>query len=214
MVDIPGAVGALGTSFAKTTLLLGTNGNEGSIFTSPLPFNGVPVSSDAEYQAAVTRTFPSQATQILAQYPSSSFTSPNDALNAVATDAFFACPARRVARAAAGAGSTVYLYVFAHAPEKPSQMNLGSYHSAELPYVFGIDTGLAVTQSDEKPLASLVQGYWTAFARTGDPNGAGAPNWPTYAASGDQDMTLDLPTSAAAPYYKKTQCDFWDTLYP
>jgi para-nitrobenzyl esterase len=214
MVDIPAPVGTLRTTFAKTTLLLGTNANEGAIFTSPLPFNGVPVSSDAEYQAAVTRTFGSQATQILGQYQSSSFTSPNDALNAVATDAFFTCPARRLARAAAGAGSTVYLYIFAHAPEKPSQMNLGSYHSAELPYVFGIDTGLAVTQADEKPLVSLVQGYWTAFARTGDPNGAGAPSWPTYGASGDQDMTLDLPTSAVGTYYKKQQCDFWDTLYP
>jgi para-nitrobenzyl esterase len=174
----------------------------------------MPVSSDAEYREAVTRTFASQATQILAQYPSSSFTSPNDALNAVATDGFFTCPARRLARAVAGGGSRAFLYVFAHAPEKPAQMNLGSYHSAELPYVFGIDTGLAITQTDEKPLVSRVQGYWTSFARTGDPNGGGAPSWPPYNASGDQAMMLDLPTSAAGTAYKKAQCDFWDTLSP
>ncbi len=214
MVDIATPVGTLGSGFPKTPLLLGTNANEGAIFTSPLPFNGMPVTSDADYQAAVTRTFTARAPQILAQYPSSSFTSPNDALNAVATDSFFTCPARRLARAAAAAGSGVYLYVFAHAPEMPTEANLGAYHSAELPYVFGLDTGLATTQADEKPLATLMQGYWTAFAHAGDPNGNGAPMWPAYTAAGDQDMTLDLPASAVETGHKKSQCDFWDSVYP
>jgi para-nitrobenzyl esterase len=212
MVDIPAPVGTGG--LAKVPLLLGTNANEGAIFTAPAPFKGTPVTSDADYQAAVTRTFTTKATQILAQYPSAMFPSPNDALNTLATDAFFTCPARRLARTAAGAGSTVYLYIFAHAPEKPTEPNLGAYHSAELSYVFGIDTGLATTQADEKPLVTQMQGYWTAFANKGDPNGSGAPMWPAYTAAGDQDMTLNLPTSMVESAHDKANCDFWDGITP
>jgi para-nitrobenzyl esterase len=211
---IPVPIATVGPGFAKVPLLLGTNANEGTVFSAPGIFGGTPVSSDAEYQAAVARTFPSQATQILAQYPSSAFPSPNDALNEATTDAFFACPARRLARAATAAGSNVYLYVFAHVPEQPIQQNLGSFHSAELPYVFGADPGLAVTKDDEKPLTSIMQGYWTRFAHAGDPNGSGAPGWPKYSQSGDQDLSLDLPSPAVETGHKNAKCDFWDSVSP
>jgi para-nitrobenzyl esterase len=211
---IPVPIATVGPGFAKVPLLLGTNANEGTVFSAPGIFGGTPVSSDAEYQAAVARTFPTQATQILAQYPSSAFPSPNDALNEATTDAFFTCPARRQARAAATAGSNVYLYVFTHVPEQPIQQNLGSFHSAELSYVFGADPGLATTKDDEKPLIATMQGYWTRFAHAGDPNGGGAPAWPKYSQSGDQDLSLNLPTPSVETGHKSAKCDFWDSVGP
>nr|MBA3458233.1 carboxylesterase family protein [Deltaproteobacteria bacterium] len=54
-----------------------------------------------------------------------------------------------------------------------------------------------------------VQGYWTRFAATGDPNGDGAAEWPTY--TGERHMVLDaLPTAGTA--YKAAACDFWDAV--
>jgi para-nitrobenzyl esterase len=209
---IDGVVITGNTGTSSVPLLLGTNADEGTLFSSPALFGGIPVANDSEYQAALTRTFGAAATpMILAQYPSSAFPSANDALNALAVDAFFACPARRFARAVSGAGGDAYLYAFTHVPEKPLVMGLGVFHSSELGYVFGTDFPLDPAQADEKPLGAQIRGYWTRFAAAGDPNGGGSPMWPKYSAAMDQSMKLDLPASAAQTGYKKDKCDFWDT---
>jgi len=61
-------------------------------------------------------------------------------------------------------------------------------------------------------------GYWTQFAATGSPNGAGdsgagdggAPNWPTNAVAGsDQYMQLIDPTPDAMSHLAQSNCEFW-----
>jgi para-nitrobenzyl esterase len=211
-VDIPVGIAAVGPDFAKVPLLLGTNLNEGTVFTNALLFGGMPVSDETEYEEAVTRTFRSAAPDVLAQYPAKSFPTPNDALSELTVDGFFACPARRQARSASGAGVDVYLYGFQHVPEKPLIPDLGAFHSSELAYVFGGNYPLDPAQPDEQSLGTQIRAYWTRFAHAGDPNGGSDPSWPKYIAKDDQSMKLDLPTSAAETGYKKTKCDFWDAL--
>ena len=49
-------------------------------------------------------------------------------------------------------------------------------------------------------------GYWTNFARAGDPNGGGLPEWPRY----DRDKALihlDNPITAG-PDVSRAQCEF------
>lgn len=59
----------------------------------------------------------------------------------------------------------------------------GMPHSSELAYVFGtLDTRTdhATKTPFDYALSEKLGAYWANFARTGDPNGAGLPEWPAY----------------------------------
>jgi len=53
-------------------------------------------------------------------------------------------------------------------------------------------------------------GYWSRFAKAGDPNG-GDVSWPKYDMAGDASLTLASPV-AATTGLKMQKCDFWDSL--
>jgi para-nitrobenzyl esterase len=78
------------------------------------------------------------------------------------------------------AKADVYEYQFDHAiPDRPA-----TGHSAELPYVFGnlLPGGFlgGQYQSFDGRISTTMQRYWTNFAKTGNPNGAGLETWPKY----------------------------------
>ena len=188
-------------------LLLGTNHDEGTLFHSVL--FAKEVTTETEYRAALTRRFgAAKVDAIVAQYPVASFASAQQAIAKVTGDAFFVCPARWTARGALAAGAPVFRYTFDQVPESAAVSGLGTFHSAEIPYVFGNDTfPLATVGASGAATATAVQAYWTAFAATGAPDGP-VP-WPT--ATGDQVLQLANPI-AASTTLPDAPCDFWDAL--
>lgn len=198
-----------GGSFAKVPTLLGTNTNEGAIFFA---FSN-PVTDDATYETLADALVPGHGADIVAHYPSATYGTPKDAAAAAITDAGFTCPARRMARAVTAAGVPTFRYHFAHTPTNSLVGNLGSFHSAEIPFVFGHASQLEPnTPTDaEAPLSKAMQGYWGRMATAGDPNGDGAVSWPKYDATTEPDLVLDLTVSTETAF-KKADCDFWDGL--
>jgi para-nitrobenzyl esterase len=61
-------------------------------------------------------------------------------------------------------------------------MRYGAAHASEIAYVFDNLRGRngATVASRDKEVAKMMNTYWTNFAKTGDPNGGGLPEWAVY----------------------------------
>jgi para-nitrobenzyl esterase len=188
--------------FARVPIMLGTNRDEGTIFTFTAPIMTVEA-----YRAEVERLVPGHADEVLTRlYPPAMFPSVNAAFNAFLADAAFICPTRDLARLYAAAMQPVFLYHFTHETMIGMQLRLGVFHSAELPYVFNNWTGFFRARESDTPVVNLTQGYWTRFARGADPNGAGAVAWPRYATATDQHLDINAAPRADSGL-RRSQCD-------
>lgn len=104
------------------------------------------------------------------------------------------------AQAKSGYGS-VFRYRFdLDSPGDPQHPGAaGAFHSDEIEYVFGtLDSRKgAVWRPEDYKLSELMQTCWTNFAKSGNPNGSGVPNWPIYdSKDGWQVMHLDANSGA------------------
>lgn len=101
----------------------------------------------------------------------------------VNTDKVWAEPARFTANAFAAKGRPAYVYLFSYvSPSTQRMMRYGATHASEIPYVFDNlrgRNGEAIAPKDRE-VAKLMNGYWTNFAKTGNPNGKGLPQWPIH----------------------------------
>jgi len=86
----------------------------------------------------------------------------------------------------------VYLYLFDQHPDYPKdspKFGHGSPHGQDIAYVFqNLDRNNPdVTDSDLK-VSEIMATYWTNFAKFGNPNGNGVPNWPAFSNSSQNVM--------------------------
>ena len=170
-----------------------------------------PTAAEAEYLAALESRYGDLADEIAAVYPTANFSSPRAALARVVGDSSLVCGTYDSLRRAAAGGAPVYLYNFARpiplAILEP--LMLGATHGAEIAYVFG---SVSPPEDMDLMLGLAMQGYWTRFARSGDPNGDGAVQWPLYADATDQRLDLDAEISVTAAF-RRPECEFWWDVY-
>jgi para-nitrobenzyl esterase len=152
-----------------------------------------------------------QAEQFLTAFPGDSDGEAAGSADAYTTAGFISLGAWRWVEAQASTGQCpVYRYRFDR-PASPSEMHPeGKYafHSDELEYVFGtLDVRRGATwQPEDRRLSEQMAGYWTNFARTGDPNGEGLPHWPRYD-KGRELLHLDNPITVS-PDTSRPQFEF------
>jgi para-nitrobenzyl esterase len=122
---------------------------------------------------------------------------PRELFGAMATDYIFRIPAIRLAEAHSERGDDVWMYRFSW-ESTAFGGTLGACHALELPFVFGnVDhPRLSLFLGDGPPpvtLAQQIQDAWIGFARHGDPNHPGLPDWPRYRPASRATMELADP---------------------
>nr|WP_319509723.1 carboxylesterase family protein [uncultured Draconibacterium sp.] len=101
------------------------------------------------------------------------------------TDWVWAEPARFSARAFTAIGEPAYIFLFDYVPSyMKERAPYGPGHGTDISFAFDIlgeggGFGPPPTPTaEDQDVARTMNAYWVNFAKTGDPNGEGLPNWP------------------------------------
>jgi para-nitrobenzyl esterase len=127
----------------------------------------------------------------------------NEIITKFNTDWVWGEPARMTARVFVANHSPAYMYQFGYVPATMRQRTpYGAGHGSEVSFVFNTlnarwgNSGEAAPE--EKELARIMNTYWTNFAKTGNPNGNGLPNWPLYDTKKDEILDIELDGKAVS----------------
>lgn len=218
--------------FNQVPVISGTNHDEYRLQVAlAYDYAGHPLTS-ADYPKAVADLlrldYPDPTGSLdlaLGMYPLSKYPPPPPyvepaplALAALGTDLIYACPARRADQLLSQYVPT-YAYEFSdeNAPLNLGYVRasfpLGAYHNSEMQYLFNLLGTAAPFTSDQQQLSDAMIGYWAQFAKSGDPNQSGAPDWPPYDASTHKFQSLVPPTPQLISNFANThKCTFWDSI--
>ncbi len=181
--------------FNDVPVLIGTNSDEGALV----------VHSDVtpdQFELSVRPRYRKYSDAVLAVYPHATTKEATRSAKNIFRDSWFAWNtwARAKLQAQKGKGN-VYLYYFDyHQPDQPD----GASHGTEMAFVFrnmeGIGAALSFlkgppTQNDVA-VSDMLSSYWVNFAKTGNPNATGLPNWPAYTTAAPQAMYLNTQPNA------------------
>lgn len=162
-------------------LLAGYNGAEGVIFAS----SGLPHDTVADYtNAAQTEFGAANMPDFLSLYPAGSVAEASNSSVVLAGDQIISQQTwswlglqSRTGHAPAYGYNFFFVSGYTPVP----------IHTSEVPYVFGnlvsepvFGGKQAAAGSADYALSDQMQRYWTNFARSGNPNADGLPNWPSY----------------------------------
>jgi para-nitrobenzyl esterase len=198
---------------APVPLLVGSNSDEGTLLFSlgENPMGGSdpsgPTTLDA-YTRYVHEVFGDNAEEILKLYPAANDDDVEKATSAMYCDGRFGVKARFYAQQMALLDQPAYFYFFTRVPPSPKQ-TVGAFHAVDIGFVFERMIPLFPTNDHDQVLSKTMADCWAQFARAGDPNNGGLPQWPVYSEADRLNMVFG-PKIGAAPVERATAYDIME----
>ena len=199
--------------FARVPTLVGFARNEMYGFMHAM----YPLSEDG-FEAAVKKTFPDKATELLERYATSKFPHNEYAFGALRGDSFFVCHAFDVAKLI-GKFAPVSMYEFADmttpnwkslgaSQVSPPGYHVGAGHTSELYYLLDYKAIDGALNAEQLELGRKMIGMWVDFGRKSD-----ASEWPAYTPPDGKVIVLQPPAAGGiettTDAYKAHNCDVW-----
>lgn len=177
----PAAIFAAGRQ-AHVAVLVGSNADDGSMFAANSP------KTVAAFGKSLEGDTGRYAAEELQTYHASSDSDIPRINRELQTD-YFGYGAYSFAKSMAHAGQAAYLYNFSFVNSGSLRL-LGAFHGEELQFLSGAFWKQWVHDPVDDRLSEALRSYWANFAKTGNPNGEGLPNWPVFQAHTDQCLDI------------------------
>jgi para-nitrobenzyl esterase len=182
-------------------LLAGSNADEGTLFANRVQ----PQPTPEIFIDQVRALFGSQAETVLKVYPADTPEQTKASFAALLGDQLISYPTWLWDTLQAKTGNApIYRYSFELRPPAPEASLTplaaqGVFHSAEILYVFdNLQVREWSWRPEDRKMAELLSSYWVNFAKNGDPNAPGLPEWPKYTGLNGSVMRLSAQPSAGA----------------
>ncbi len=182
-------------NFNDTPILIGYNSDEGASFSHER--------TPEEYIANVKNRYGKFADALIKAYPTGENSVPKTARD-LARDATFGWHTWIWAKLQSEMGSSkAFYYYFDQHPDYPEdspRYGYGSPHGQDVAYVFmHVNPDDPQTTESDISLSEVIGTYWTNFAKYGNPNGEGVPEWPAFSNEKPKVIYLTGPTPLVGP---------------
>jgi para-nitrobenzyl esterase len=176
---------------ARIPLLAGWNRDEAAVAAKGM--------TKEKWQGFARQRFNDRSDEFLKLYPAGDDASAERSAADYYSDRFIVCGTWAWVEAhRKTGGAPIYRYQLDLAAPKSKFHDALAFHSDDIEYVFGTleSRPQSAWRDEDRRLSATMMLFWTNFAKTGNPNGAGPSIWPEFGAT-QSVMHLDNPVSAA-----------------
>jgi len=163
---------------------------------------GAPKTNVEDYKKEAQNKYGAKADEFLSIFPASTDEEAKEAKLKQGLMGFAGMPSHLLA---IYTNKPSYVYQFSHVPpDKPNFPNYGAFHTSEVPYALHtLHTWKRPWQQLDKDLENTMSSYWVNFAKTGNPNAAGLPEWKAYDKKTGNILEFGNKTATKTGLFKK-----------